>query len=62
MESKSDLFSRYKFFNHSTWKTSYIFSNYLFLLSQWLTFCTFGDSIFSRENKVQTFFQRPLAK
>ncbi len=26
------------------------------LLSQWLTFWTFGDSIFSRENKVQTFF------
>ncbi len=28
------------------------------LLSQWLTFWTFGDSIFSRENKVQTFFFR----
>ena len=27
-----------------------------YLLSQWLTFWTFGDSIFSRENKVQTFF------
>ena len=28
-----------------------------YLLSQWLTFSTFGDSIFSsRENKVQTFF------
>ena len=27
-------------------------------LSQWLTFWTFGDSIFSRENKVQTFFFR----
>ncbi len=26
------------------------------LLSQWQTFWTFGDSIFSRENKVQTFF------
>ena len=26
------------------------------LLSQWLTFWTFGDSIFSRENKVQTCF------
>ncbi len=25
-------------------------------------FWTFGDSIFSRENKVQTFFQGPLAK
>ncbi len=25
-----------------------------FLLSQWLTFGTFGDYIFSRENKVQT--------
>ena len=27
-----------------------------YLLSQWQTFWTFGDSIFSRENKVQTFF------
>ena len=30
----------------------------LFLLSQWLTFWTFGDSIFNRENKVQTFLFR----
>ena len=28
------------------------------LLSQWLTFWTFGDSIFSRLNKVQTVFSR----
>ena len=26
------------------------------LLSEWLTFWTFEDSIFSRENIVQTFF------
>ena len=31
---------------------------YIDLLGQWLTFQTFGDSIFSRENKVQTFFFR----
>ena len=41
------------------WMKRYI----LGLLSQWLTFSTFWDSIFSRENKVQTFFfQGPLAK
>ena len=28
---------------------------YLYLPGQWLTFSIFGDSIFSRENKVQTF-------
>ncbi len=37
-------------------------ATWLFLRSQWLTFWTFGDSIFSRENKVQTVFQGPLAK
>ena len=31
-------------------------SSHFVILSQWLTFWTFGDSIFSRENKVQTFF------
>ena len=31
---------------------------YLFLLGQWLNFKLFGDYIFSRENKVQTFFFR----
>ena len=29
-------------------------------LSQWLTFQTFGDSIFSRKNKVQMFFSWPF--
>ena len=33
-----------------------------YLPSQWLTFRTFWDSIFSRENKVQTFLKGPLAK
>ena len=35
-------------------------SPFFYLLSQWLTFWTFGDSIFSRENKpFKLFFQGP---
>ncbi len=33
---------------------------FLFSLSQWLIFWTFGDSIFSRNNKVQTFISWPF--
>ncbi len=44
------------------WQFWLVWGEMFILLSQWLTFWTFGDSIFSRENKVHFFFQGPLAK
>ena len=41
---------------HPPWMKMY----FLFSLSQWLTFWTFGDSIFGRKNKVQTFISWPF--
>ena len=44
--------------NIIVWPDACFFESINYLLSQWLTFWTFGDSIFSRENKPFKLFFR----